>query len=188
MAERTRPAQLDPASRPPARRPALHPEGLPRSRHRWHRVRERVLVDSILVTVSDRPSRAAYMRAFRLDPSQCGETSGRRTSAIHRSRRPRTQATQPTAGDCFWEKVNKTGTCWLWTGGKTSPGYGVIWADGRLAPAHRVSLMLVGTPAPDDLEVDHLCCVPLCVRPDHLEPVTHAVNLQRAVDRKKAQA
>jgi hypothetical protein len=38
--------------------------------------------------------------------------------------------------------------------------------------------MLVG-PVPDGLELDHLCRVPACVNPDHLEPVTHIENVRR---------
>jgi hypothetical protein len=34
-------------------------------------------------------------------------------------------------------------------------------------------------PIPADLEIDHLCKVKACVNPDHLEAVTHAVNIQR---------
>lgn len=38
---------------------------------------------------------------------------------------------------------------------------------------------LVG-PVPDELELDHTCRVRACVRPSHLEPVTHAENMERA--------
>jgi hypothetical protein len=33
---------------------------------------------------------------------------------------------------------------------------------------------------PDGLELDHLCEQVSCIRPDHLEPVTHAVNVLRS--------
>lgn len=33
-------------------------------------------------------------------------------------------------------------------------------------------------PITDGLELDHLCNVPSCVNPDHLEPVTHAENMR----------
>ena len=32
---------------------------------------------------------------------------------------------------------------------------------------------------PRGLELDHLCRVRSCVNPEHLEPVTHKVNMQR---------
>ena len=122
---------------------------------------------------------AEYMRRYRSIPANAekhrAEARAQYVARYGREPRPRSR---PLA-ERFWEKVEKTETCWLWKGGKSGPGYGVIWADGRLAPAHRVSLILAGSPPPAELEVDHLCRVPLCVRPDHLEAVTHAENLRR---------
>jgi hypothetical protein len=37
---------------------------------------------------------------------------------------------------------------------------------------------------PENLELDHLCRNPACVRPDHLEPVTHLENLRRGAGTK----
>ena len=34
-------------------------------------------------------------------------------------------------------------------------------------------------PIPPDRQLDHLCRVPACVNPDHLEPVTAAENIRR---------
>ena len=79
----------------------------------------------------------------------------------------------------FWSKVNKTDTCWLWTGAHDRHGYGQIWTDGRHQLAHVVSLALVGHITPAGLETDHLCRTPACVRPSHLEFVTHQKNNQR---------
>jgi hypothetical protein len=73
--------------------------------------------------------------------------------------------------------------CWLWTGALNDRGYGrwPRWKDGGTRQAHRrVYEMLVG-PIPEGLQIDHLCRVRNCVNPDHLEPVTHAENLRRAV-------
>ena len=79
----------------------------------------------------------------------------------------------------FWEKVNKTGGCWEWTGARYWHGYGVFnHAD--TSYAHRVAWMLERGPIPEGLELDHLCKNKLCVRPGHLEPVTHVENVQRA--------
>ena len=38
---------------------------------------------------------------------------------------------------------------------------------------------------PDGLHLDHLCRVPACVNPEHLEPVTLAENNRRAAAVKK---
>ena len=77
--------------------------------------------------------------------------------------------------------------CWLWTGQRTPGGYGQAWAFGptgrRLfcTSAHRAMWQVFHGPLPPghEVEVDHLCRVPLCVRPSHLEPVSPYVNHHR---------
>ena len=76
----------------------------------------------------------------------------------------------------FWAKVDKTPTCWLWTGAKTG-GYGVFGHPQRRS--HRLSYEWLVGPIPEGLQMDHLCRVRACVNPDHLEPVTQQVNLLR---------
>lgn len=71
----------------------------------------------------------------------------------------------------FWTRVNKTDTCWLWTGCKDRNGYGLIGKGGRNGGcffAHRLSWELHNGPIPDNLYVCHHCDIPLCCRPDHL--------------------
>lgn len=87
-----------------------------------------------------------------------------------------------TVSDRFWAKVNKTESCWLWTAA-TAGGYGRFrvrtdkgWA---MRGAHRWAYEAVRGPIPAGLVLDHLCRVRSCVNPDHLEPVTHAVNIVR---------
>ncbi len=81
----------------------------------------------------------------------------------------------------FWAKVEKTETCWLWTGRLNRKGYGVL---GKGVLVHRyVYESLVG-PIPEGLTLDHLadrCGNKNCVRPDHLEPCTARENALRAV-------
>jgi hypothetical protein len=80
----------------------------------------------------------------------------------------------------FWAKVNKTGDCWLWTAGLDKDGYGRFRVSPtRLAKAHRFAYEVSVGPIPDGLEIDHLCFVRSCVRPQHLEAVTHDENLAR---------
>ena len=86
----------------------------------------------------------------------------------------------------FWARVKKTDTCWLWQG-ETGDGYGRIAENGRKRLAHHVSLALAGRTIPDGLEIDHLCRVRSCVRPDHLEAVTHRENNLRGDNRKRSQ-
>jgi hypothetical protein len=79
----------------------------------------------------------------------------------------------------FWKKVNKTDTCWLWTGAITGAGYGHLYIDYKDVYAHRLAYEFLVGPIPEGLVLDHLCRVHNCVRPDHLEPVTDKENLAR---------
>ena len=72
--------------------------------------------------------------------------------------------------------VPRTDKCWLWTGHKNNRGYGVFWDGARRIYAHRYAYELFVGPIPEGLELDHLCRTPACVRPTHLEPVTHREN------------
>ena len=75
--------------------------------------------------------------------------------------------------------------CWIWLGATTpnSGGrlYGTFYLAGKTLYAHRYSYEQQYGSIPDGLEIDHLCRVPLCVNPDHLEAVTHAVNMRRGI-------
>jgi hypothetical protein len=79
----------------------------------------------------------------------------------------------------FWAKVEKTDTCWLWTAALNSNSYGHIDVDGHSVKAHRFSYELLVGPVPEGLDLDHLCRVRHCVRPDHLQPVTRPTNILR---------
>lgn len=81
--------------------------------------------------------------------------------------------------DRFWEKVDKTGDCWVWTGAVNEKGYGKFALGGsacRWVLAHRWSAMESGTEIPDDRILLHICDNPSCVRPDHLVVGTVAQN------------
>lgn len=81
----------------------------------------------------------------------------------------------------FWDKVNKTGECWVWTAGKNSHGYGAFKLDGKTVGSHVVAYMITnGCPVPKGMEVCHTCDNPPCVRPDHLWLGTRRDNAQDA--------
>ena len=82
----------------------------------------------------------------------------------------------------FWNKVDKSGVCWLWTA-STRYGYGRLKVGARRIQAHRVSWELHHGPIPEGLCVLHNCPGgdnPTCVNPAHLWLGT---NQDNAADR-----
>lgn len=77
----------------------------------------------------------------------------------------------------FWSRVNKSATCWLWTGGADNHGYVAAWFNGKNIRAHRLSLTLSGIELIDGLVVDHLCRNRKCVNPAHLRQITLVENI-----------
>lgn len=103
-------------------------------------------------------------------------------------------ATLPTVEERFWAKVDKDGpipeyaphlgNCWIWTAA-TVKEYGSF--VGEHAPgergdcrAHRWIYIHVNGPIDPKDDVDHLCRVKGCVRPSHLEAVSHRENMLRS--------
>lgn len=69
----------------------------------------------------------------------------------------------------FWQKVDKSGSCWIWTGAHVPKGYGQFAVNRRPVYAHRFAYELHHGAIPDGMQIDHLCRTPACVNPDHLE-------------------
>jgi len=116
--------------------------------------------------------RRAYMRArfLRLRPLRVAAAIAKKEARIKAALEPRFRSfvlPEPNSG------------CWLWTGKLTNSGYSEFWADGRGRLGHRVSYQLYRGEIRAGLEIDHLCRVPICVNPGHLEAVTHKVNQER---------
>lgn len=78
----------------------------------------------------------------------------------------------------FWSKVDKTETCWNWTGTRGHYGHGSMKIDGKNIGAHRVSYTLSVGPIPDGLVIDHICHNPSCVNPGHLRAVGQKQNME----------
>lgn len=77
----------------------------------------------------------------------------------------------PDEVERFWSRVDKSGDCWLWTGGLARKGYGHLRWHRRDLAAHRVAWELTHGSIPDGLWVLHSCPGggnPRCVRPEHL--------------------
>ncbi|WP_369597438.1 MULTISPECIES: HNH endonuclease signature motif containing protein [unclassified Rhodococcus (in: high G+C Gram-positive bacteria)] len=72
--------------------------------------------------------------------------------------------------------------CWEWTGSRNAHGYGTLKLSvlGGHRLAHVAMWELTNGPVQAGHELDHLCRNPPCCNPDHLEPVTHAINMARS--------
>jgi hypothetical protein len=71
--------------------------------------------------------------------------------------------------------------CWIWLGEKNGEGYGRIRRRTRSYSAHRILYEMHVGSIPYGLVLDHLCRIPRCVNPAHLEPVTQAENVRRGI-------
>lgn len=85
----------------------------------------------------------------------------------------------PDPGERFWSRVAVTPSCWLWTGSEWAGGYGRFIVGKKPHLPHRWAYERLVGPIEEGLTLDHLCRVQLCVRPDHLEPVTQRENTLR---------
>jgi hypothetical protein len=92
----------------------------------------------------------------------------------------------------FWTHVEKTETCWLWTGSRNEHGYGTLTVRtgkrNKVFKAHRFSWALARGPIPDGAWVLHDCDVKACVRPDHLHLGDRPTNVAEAVERGRIQS
>lgn len=89
----------------------------------------------------------------------------------------------------IWSKieVNLETECWEWIAYRDPEGYGRSTFEGQTM-AHRITYQALVGPIPQGKQLDHLCRVRHCVNPDHLEPVTHAINQLRGVNTKADRA
>ena len=83
----------------------------------------------------------------------------------------------------LYSTVDERNGCWLWSRATAGQqGYGRIQLPGSVQKlAHVASYEVFVGPVPIGLELDHLCRQRSCIRPDHLEAVTHAENVRRGL-------
>jgi len=85
--------------------------------------------------------------------------------------------------DRFMAKVQKTDTCWIWTGATNGGNdknfvYGYFGVYPKMYYAHRFIWEYHNGPIPPKMCVMHTCDNPLCVRLDHLRLGTQLENIQ----------
>lgn len=105
-----------------------------------------------------------------------GQTKGQAAKYLPGHRRFRIISTD----DYTVTEMGYNTPCWIWNhclGNEM--GHGKVTIRRRKMWAHRAYWIEKNGQVPQGLELDHLCRNPSCVRPDHLEPVTHQENLRR---------
>src|SRR3990167_294843 len=68
----------------------------------------------------------------------------------------------------FFEKVEKTNTCWIWKGQIVPSAYGAFYIHEKNTYAHRASWIIHFGDIPEGLFVCHKCDNPPCCNPEHL--------------------
>lgn len=69
--------------------------------------------------------------------------------------------------------------CWEWSGCRNPDGYGMVSFNYKIRQVHRIVYEHFVGLIPAGLEPDHLCRNRACSNYEHLEPVTHRVNVLR---------
>lgn len=85
--------------------------------------------------------------------------------------------------DRFFDKIEKTNSCWYWTGAINRGGYGQLSIQGKSYKAHRLAWMIKYGDIPTGMCVLHKCDVTECVNPDHLFIGTHIDNVRDMVSK-----
>lgn len=78
--------------------------------------------------------------------------------------------------------------CLFWMDAQNGYGYGTTWHSGEQWASHRLSYFLSCGEHPGSSIVHHKCANRLCIRPDHLQLVSHVDNVAEMFARKDYEA
>jgi len=84
----------------------------------------------------------------------------------------------------FWAKVDvveDNDSCWLWTAGVWTHGYGLFTINSKALLAHRYAYSIANGEIPPGFYCLHRCDTLLCCRPSHLFIGTQADNMADAM-------
>lgn len=112
---------------------------------------------------------------------------GRSVKAIRRRKTAMRVLTAPWAvhslEERFWLNIQKIPDgCWVWTGSKTTAGYGTMGIGGKTSYMHRYSYEMHNGVVSPGLEIRHQCHNPACVNPKHLLLGTSLDNARDMVE------
>ena len=84
----------------------------------------------------------------------------------------------------FYSMPEPNSGCQLWLGAHTKRmGYGTIFWEEQIVPAHKASWESINGPVPMGLLVLHKCDNPACINPNHLFLGTHKDNSDDKIEK-----
>jgi hypothetical protein len=84
----------------------------------------------------------------------------------------------------IFNRIQKAASgCWLYTGGISSSGYGIVSIKNRSVHVHRLAYSLKCGPIPEATCVLHRCDIRRCINPDHLFLGSLADNNRDCMDK-----
>lgn len=81
-------------------------------------------------------------------------------------------------------KIDRKTGCWVWIGGRSKSGYGVVWWNGKWWRVHRVAMVLLKKrKIPAGKIVMHKCDNRPCFNPAHIKIGTSRENIHDCIQK-----